>query len=179
MAMGPFPAWWAFCQRSDNDGQPLHDEAGDPGGATAWGFTFGTYREHASGLGLNPSYDAFRVMSQAQFMPMARTIYWEGIMGDRMPGAAAILWCDFHFTSEGATACLQKMLGVEEDGVVGTAQTIPAITWHWAANPVALLERMTTARIAYDKGLRLPKFTNGWVRRANDALVVARGLIAA
>jgi lysozyme family protein len=178
MTSTPFPTWWTYCQRPENDGQPLHDEQGDPGGSTAYGITYTTYKAHAVALGLDPSFAAFQRMTQATAMVVGRKEYWETIRADEMPGPAAILWCDFHFTSGGATRCLQRMLRVDDDGVVGP-ETLAALGSSYFQGPGETLKDMTAARIEYDGELRMPKFINGWTRRANDCLTLAMGLVPA
>jgi len=185
-----FPAWWAFCQRPENDGQPLHDDPGDPGGATCWGFTFATWRADAPRLGLDPTFATFRGLTQARIAPVARAFCWNAILAELMPEPVAAIWADFNFTSGGGTACSQRVLQVEPgvvraglrvepDGVVGTEQTIPAIAAAWADDPPGLLDRLTAARIAYYASLGMAEFLRGWTRRANDGLALARILAAA
>lgn len=174
--MSSFPTWWAFCQRPENDGQKLHVTPGDPGGATCFGFTFATWKADAARLGLKTDYATFTRSTPGSLAPIAQVFFWNVILGDQMPPPVAMIWADFHFTSGGATACLQHALVVEADGVVGTKETIPAILEAWAKGPSGLLKRLTASRIAYYAGLDLPEFMAGWTRRANDGLVLAQGM---
>ena len=112
MSANGFAAWWAFCQRPENDGQPLHVTPGDEGGATAFGITFATYQEHAVSVSLDPSRDAFETMTQDQAAVIAKAGYWDAIRADEMPAGADLIWTDFSFMSGGATRQLQSWLGV-------------------------------------------------------------------
>jgi lysozyme family protein len=174
---GLFPTWWGFCERPENDGQPLHRTIGDPGGATNHGFTFATYQADAARLGLDPSFARFAVMTQVDFAPIAQVFFWNAVLADMMPAPVAMIWADFHFTSGGATACLQRALGVPADGVVGTEETLPAISFAFGREGPALAQRLTAARIAYYRNLNLPRFIDGWTRRANDCQALAMGLV--
>lgn len=162
-----YDVWWAFCQRPENDGAPLHYDPANLGGATAWGVTWATYQDVAAGCGLVMTWEAFKVLTQDQASIIARKKYWDAIRADEM-GPAGIIWADFHYTSGGANRCLQELLGVTADGVVGD-ETLAAL-----GSLDDPLNRMTEARIAYYQSLNVPQDIRGWTRRANDTLVAAQ-----
>ena len=180
-AVSAFPTWWAFCMRPENDGSPLHDTPGDSGGWTAWGVTWATYQANAAPLGLDPSFAAFQALTQDQAGQIAKPAFWDGILADRMPPAAAVVWMDFHWGSGGGSACLQRLLGVSDDGAVGPV-TLAALQAAFDADPAGLLARMTAARDGYydTLGADVPpdaQFVHGWKRRAADCAVVAATLL--
>jgi lysozyme family protein len=171
----PFLTWWAFCQRPENDGGGLHNTPGDSGGWTAWGITLAVYQRNAETFDMAPGLDGLRTMTQAEAGILAKPLYWDRILGDLMPGPAAVLWADFAWTSGGATKCLQRMLGVDADGAVGP-RTVAALEAAYDVDPVKMLKRITAARVSYDISLRDPEFLHGWERRAYDCLVVASAM---
>lgn len=169
-----FDAWFAFMERPDFDGQPLHTTPGDPGGATAFGWTFTTWEGFAKLHGLNASFAHFEAMQRNDFELPSRLAFWNAVKADQLPAGVDVIWTDFQFGSFYATATLQKVLGVEADNSVG----VQTITAAWGGtNKAKLLDDLTAARKAYYKTLATyPEFGNGWDRRADDCRIMAYGI---
>jgi lysozyme family protein len=63
------------------------------------------------------------------------------------------------------------------DGQVGPV-TLKALQDDWNTGPAAVLQEMTSVRIAYYKSLGQPEFVNGWIRRANDCYAAGLAMIS-
>jgi len=151
-----FDPWFDFCEERQNDGQPFHITPGDPGGATAYGWTYAMWKIVAPLHGITDvSLDNFKLQTTASLKPLSHAQYWNGVQADRMPNGFDIFWVDFQFGSGYATKVLEGVLGVPLYGAVNV-DTLAALTVQAAGNPVALLDRFLVARIGYydRKGFR-------------------------
>lgn len=176
MSATTFPIFVDFIERPDLDGQPLHRTVGDPGGATSYGWTYGSWSAYAKLHGLDASFAYFSTMTRADFTGPTRAAFWNTIMGDSLPAGVDLIWADFHFGSGGATRILQGVVGALPDGDFGQ-RTLAAAVAASVANLAGLLSRMTAARKSYYATLAdYAEFGNGWDRRADACLQSALAL---
>ena len=178
MSQSDFEKWYHFCLLPENDGQQFHVTPGDPGGATAWGWTFATWRSFAPLSGrVDVSIAAFRQETADSLKPLTRVAFWNAIMADQMPSGVNAFWADFHFNSGNASRVLQGAIGAWPDGVVGKAETIPAI-WKFQDRH-DLLDRLLAARLAYYDRQGFRDRWPGVYRRARTCHALAMGMIDA
>ena len=173
-----FGEWYDFLERPENDGQPLHITPEDPGGATAWGWTYQTWRVLAPRHGIvDVSLDAFRQQTRETLRPMTYVFFWAAYNCQFMPPGFGLFWADFQFGSGRATRVLQEVLGVTPDGVVGHLETLPALARITdPAERVKMLDRFYQARVAYYDTLPDHDHWPGWYRRAEQCVVLAKQL---
>jgi lysozyme family protein len=163
----------AFTWRPENDGQAFHNEANDPGGATAWGVTFSTFRSWRLMRGMpDPSLSVFIGVDIHELRSLYQTLFWNTVQGDALPPGVDLCVFDFAVLSNCVRAAqfLQRCLGVAEDGHIGP------ITLHAAsaAVPGALMQALTTRDEAFYASLSTFRiFGRGWDRRAEDRLRLA------
>ncbi len=164
-----FDAWWAFCQRPENDGQPLHDTSGDPGGWTSYGITLRTYQAWHHGVALSD----LKEMTPQDASIIAELKYWKAAKCDKMLGALGIVVCDTAWLSGPGTAIewLQQALVITSDGVFGpmTQRACDAILSSGAAMQC---EHLTDVKNTNYTTMN-PDFAHGWIRRSNDCLQTA------
>lgn len=136
----------------------------DPGGETNFGISKRAY----------PKLD-IRNLTQGDAIDIYRRDYWIPIKGDQLPPAVAIYLMDtaVNVGVSRAVRMLQKVVGVVDDGSIGT-KTIEAV--NAAPNALQLLD---AARLAYYR--RLPTFATfgrGWTRRAAETFRYAKDVTA-
>lgn len=104
-----------FVWRPENDGQPFHSTAGDPGGATAWGATYRWWSAWVVQQGHPaPSLAQFEAMSRDDFLPYYHDEVWVPIMGDRLPVGVDLVVAECAVLSGAGVAALllRKALGL-------------------------------------------------------------------
>jgi lysozyme family protein len=150
----------------------------DPGGATNKGITLQTLNECGQELlGLAPTLDNLRALTDAQAGIVYKRRYWDPLRGDAIGSQAlADMLVDFHVNAgRNAIVVLQRVLGEQAakppavDGVFGDG-TFAALA---AADPTSLYIRLRAARIAYYTQLAvlrpsLDVFLKGWLSRVNS-----------
>lgn len=151
----------------------LHHEGGyvdhpkDPGGRTNMGITQKTL-DHANAIGILGLPKDVRDLTREQVADLYRAKYWAAINGNVLPeGVALILFdCAVNQGVTRAVKILQESLGVEPDGIIGSA-TLAAAT---AKNPADLIREIAARRAwAYMKlDLLDDTFGLGWARRLFD-----------
>ena len=149
------------------------DDPTDPGGETNKGITMATLQQCAHELlGIEPTSQNLRALTDAQAGIIYRTLYWEKMNGDSFPlQELANIVCDFYVNAgTHATALLQHVLNgmgaqVVEDGAIGPA-SLQALS---VVDPVAVYRQFKQGRIAYyqNLGQRFPQFLQGWLNRTN------------
>jgi lysozyme family protein len=150
------------------------DDPEDPGGETNKGITMATFRECSHELlGIDPTSDNLKNLTDAQAGIIYKTRYWNKIQGDAIElQDLANISCDF-FVNAGtnATKLLQRVLNgmganVIEDGIIGNAciQALAVLV------PVEVYRRYREGRIEYYQALgqKYPRFLNGWLNRVNS-----------
>jgi lysozyme family protein len=151
----------------------------DPGGATNKGITMGTFQSCAKKcLGLEPTLDNLRALTDAQAGKIYKPLYWDKVRGDdiALQELANIVF-DFQVNAGGSAAkLLQRVLNdlgatpaLEVDGDIG-AGTMRALN---AADSRAAYRRFKQGRIDYYRDLvarrpPLEKFLKGWLIRVNS-----------
>jgi len=149
------------------------DDLIDPGGETNKGITMATFQDCSQcTLGLEPTSDNLKALTDSQAGIIYRTLYWDKMGGDdfQLQDLANIV-CDFYVNAgTHATRLLQHILNgmdasVVEDGVIGPA-TIHALS---TRDPVAVYRQYKQGRIAYYRSLgqRFPQLLQGWLNRTN------------
>lgn len=138
------------------------DHPSDPGGATNWGVTERVAR--ANGY-TGDMKDLPRDFAKAIY----QRLYWNAAQCDKMPSAIAFQVFDAavnHGVSQ-AVKLLQRALGVDADGVIGTQTTTKL-----ALTPVcALVLRFNAEREEFYTGLGTwAAFGKGWSRRVASNL---------
>ena len=151
----------------------------DPGGATNKGITLGTFRNCAKKyLGLEPTLDNLRELSDAQAAKIYKPLYWDEVRGDEIElQELANIVFDFQVNAgDSASKLLQRVLNdlgatppLSVDGDVG-AGTMGALK---SADQKAVYRAYKQGRVAYYQDLvaRRPvlgKFLNGWLKRVNS-----------
>jgi lysozyme family protein len=151
----------------------------DPGGATNKGITMQTFTRYApSLLGIEPTLDNLRALTDEQARKIYKTRYWDALHCDDIPDQTlAEIVFDFYVNSgANAVRLLQQILNeaganprLSVDGVFGPG-TLSALL---AAEPIALYRRYKTGRRAYYQNLvvkrpHLVKFLKGWLRRTDS-----------
>jgi lysozyme family protein len=150
------------------------DDPEDPGGETNKGITMAVFQECAHELlGLDPTSDNLKGLTDAQAGIIYRSRYWNKMLGDsfQLQDLAGIIF-DFYVNSgTHATALLQRILDglgatLVVDGLVGPG-TLQALG---GFDSVAVYRLYKQQRMAYYQQLvvdkpNLAKFLNGWLNR--------------
>jgi lysozyme family protein len=155
------------------------DDPADPGGATNKGVTLETFTRYARRyLGIEPTLDNLKALTDAQAAKIYKPLYWDEIRGDEieLQDLANIVF-DFQVNAGGAASkLLQKVLNdlgasppLSVDGDVG-AGTMAALK---RADAKSVYRAFKQGRIAYYQDLverrpALAKFLAGWLKRVNS-----------
>jgi lysozyme family protein len=145
----------------------------DPGGETNKGVTMSTFQQYAQELlGVDPTSDNLKALTDDQAGTIYRTLYWNKIHGDDFASQyLANIVCDF-FVNSGthATKLLQHVLNglganLTEDGAIGPG-SLNALA---AADQTQVYRNYKQGRIDYYTalGAKYPQFVKGWLNRAN------------
>lgn len=114
-------------------------------------------------------------LTRAQAIAIYKKDYWDVANLDRVPAGLDYPICDFNINSgvKRSVSTLQKILGVKQDGVMGTG-TIQAIE-NYPRPLEELIDRYMDARWAYMQKLRTFKtHKNGWKKRIADVRNIAK-----
>jgi lysozyme family protein len=149
------------------------DDPTDPGGETNKGVTMATFQQCSHELlGLDPTSDNLKALTDAQAGIIYKALYWNKIQGDAIGlQDLANIVCDFYVNAGGhASKLLQHVLNnmgahVVEDGSIGAA-TMQALA---GLDQVQVYRQYKQGRIAYYQALgqRFPQFVKGWLNRVN------------
>ena len=150
------------------------DDPTDPGGETNKGVTMATFRQcsHAL-LGLEPTSDNLKALTDAQAGIIYRQNYWRPIQGDSIAlQELANIVCDFYVNAgTHASSLLQQVLqtmgaNVVVDGCIGPA-TIQALA---SLAEDEVYRQYKAGRIAYYQqlGQKYPQFLQGWLNRVES-----------
>jgi lysozyme family protein len=146
----------------------------DPGGETNKGITMRTFQQCSHELlGIDPTSENLRALTDAQVGVIYETLYWNKIQGDFFAAQdLANIVCDF-FVNAGshATKLLQRVLNnmganVVEDGTIGPA-SLQALA---GFDEVQVYRQYKQGRIGYYQALgqKYPQFLQGWLNRVNS-----------
>lgn len=150
------------------------DDPDDPGGETNKGITMATFQKCSHELlGIDPTSDNLKNLTDAQAGIIYRALYWNKITGDSIQlQELANIICDF-FVNSGthATVLLQRVLNgmgshLVEDGMLGAA-SIQALA---DIPQVEVYRQYKKGRIQFYESLgqKYPKFLHGWLNRVNS-----------
>ncbi|ERJ90813.1 putative Peptidoglycan domain protein [Porphyromonas gingivalis W4087] len=126
------------------EGGFVHDPA-DAGGATNMGVTIGTYEVYCRKKGYpRPTVDRLKGLKEKEWIDILETLYWDRWQADRIKSQkVANILVDWVWGSgKYGITIPQRLLGVEQDGVVGE-KTLKAIN---DADPDELFESIFNAR---------------------------------
>lgn len=143
----------------------------DPGGATNRGITFALFKQYAKALGLLPTIDALKSLTEDQAKFIYREHFWNPMKGDEFESQAVanIVFDGYVNMGNRAIKLLQKEIGADADGVVGP-KTLAILN---AQAPVIVFAGYKDARTRYYINLveRKPEmnvFLKGWLNRINS-----------
>lgn len=145
----------------------------DKGGATNRGITIGTYTHYRKSKGLPaPSVDDLKNISNAEWMDILKTLYWDKWKADEINNQSiANLLVDWAWGS-GAYGIKypQQVLGVSADGVVGKI-TLAAINSY--PDQEELFQKLWDRRKQHFESIvqrdaTQGVFLKGWLNRLND-----------
>lgn len=148
----------------------------DPGGATNKGITFATFKANAKALGIEPTLENLKSLTDDQAMAIYRARYWNAIRGDEIEDqAVAEQIFDFYVNAgRNAIKVLQRTVNgfgyhFDINGKIDSA-VLSAVN---GISPPALYREYREKRIAYYEWIatRNPKlkvFLKGWLNRANS-----------
>jgi len=136
----------------------------DPGGATMKGVTIATFR---SVYEKNKTVADLKKITDEQWNTIFKKYYWDKCKADLIDNqSVANMLVDFAWHSGVAAAVkkIQKIVGVEMDGVMGRV-TVGAINNFWRGD-VSVFDSLKAVRIMYLRGLKnWNYFKNGWTTR--------------
>lgn len=145
----------------------------DLGGATCKGVTYKTYKLYKRRKGLpEPTVEDLKNLSDKEFTDILKTMYWDNCLGDRINSqSVANAIVDWAWNSGTVTAVkeVQRILGVEDDGIIGNI-TLSAIN---SRSPLPLFGAIQTARKFYIERICISrpankKYRKGWLNRINN-----------
>lgn len=136
----------------------------DPGGLTNRGVTQATYNSYRKSRGLGDKSVIF--MTDRELEDIYRKNYWDKIYVEEMPERIAIAAFDFavHSGPNRAVKYLQKLLGVNADGVIGpiTKQALEN------CDEPETLKHYIQRREMFLRNLPNFKHNPGWMNRTHD-----------
>ncbi len=165
MSAGNWAACVAFTLGEEGG---LCDDPGDPGGLTNFGISQRAY----------PDVD-IRGLTREGAGAIYRRDYWAHVRGDELPPGVDLMVFDMAVNAGVARSAeiLQRCLGVDADGVIGEAQTMPAVR---SAVPRALVRALGAAQLAFYESLPgWNEFGRGWGGRVARRQAAALGMMAA
>jgi lysozyme family protein len=144
------------------------NDAGDPGGPTKYGITIfdaRMYWKHGA------TAADVRAMPLSVAEDIYKSKYWDKVMGDDLPAGVDMVVFDYEVNSGNrGVMALQRMLGVNDDGVMGPI-TLAAAK---AADPVKLINKISSERLAFLQRLSTWRlFGRGWGRRVAEVKALA------
>lgn len=143
----------------------------DPGGATNRGIILTIFVQYAAKLGLEPTVDALKTLTEEQAKIIYKDRFWNRMLGDQIvdQSLANIAFDGFVNCGYNGLIMLQEVVGVKMDGLIGknslaVINTLPAKD---------TFEKYKARRIKYynDLATRKPEmvvFLKGWLKRIND-----------
>lgn len=143
----------------------------DPGGATNRGITLKLFKRYAVSLGLNPTVEDLKNLTEEQAKEIYFQEFWQQMKGDEIESQqiANIVFDGFVNMGGRALKLLQKEAGVAPDGKIGPV-TLSIVN---NSNEAILFTGYKDARIDYYKRLvdrkpQLGVFLKGWLNRINS-----------
>lgn len=150
------------------------DNPKDPGGATNMGITLATL---SAWRGHPMTKMQVKNLTKDEAAQIYKAQYWDKVMGDELPAGLDYAVFDFAINSGPARAAkaLQKIVGVEPDGIIG-AKTITAAR---KFDTSSLITRYCDDRLAWMRTLGTwSTFGKGWASRVSHVREVALAFAA-
>lgn len=147
----------------------------DPGGPTNFGVTISDYRRYVKP---DASAEDVRAMPLAQAKAIYRAKYWNALRCDDLPAGLDYAVFDYGVNSgvSRAAKVLQRLLGVQADGIVGPVTRAAASTCDCERVIAALCDE----RLGFLRALRTwPVFGKGWGRRVAEVKTAALAMATA
>lgn len=143
----------------------------DPGGATNRGITFRLFKKYTGLLGVLPTIDSLKELTELQAKQIYRIEFWDRMKGDNFKSQkiADIVFDGFVNMGTRALKMLQQEIGVKPDGIIGIA-TLEVLNM---SNESITFIGYKDRRIQYYRDLvkrkpSLSVFLNGWMNRINS-----------
>lgn len=145
----------------------------DLGGATNKGVCFKTYKLYRQRKKLpKPTLEDLKNISDGEFVSILKEMYWDACRADHIESqsvANAIVDWAWHSGTVTAVKEVQKVLGVESDGIIGNITLTAINSW----SPLPLFGQIQQARLNYLERICIArpanrKFEKGWVRRVRS-----------
>jgi lysozyme family protein len=149
----------------------------DLGGATNKGVTYRTYKLYCKRNGKPvPTIEDLKHITDEEFSDVLKSMYWDACRADKIESqsvANAIVDWAWHSGTITAVKEVQKVLGVQADGIIGNI-TLAAIN---SKSPLPLFGSIQQARIAYLERIcnarpANKKFVRGWMNRVKSLLFI-------
>ena len=145
----------------------------DPGGRTNHGITQRVYEKF---LGEDVTEEEMKDMPLEDVFSIYKDDYWDRIRGDELPSGVDLCIFDWAVNSgvSQASKALQRVLGVLDDGIIGS-RTVAAVCERDSAQVV---EAVSQKREDFYRSLRtFDTFGRGWLRRNDETRDEALRLI--
>lgn len=146
----------------------------DLGGATNKGITLNTFKYYRKINKLpDPTIDDLMNIKDSEWLAVLKSLYWNKWQADKIKNqSVANILVDWVWASGGyGIKWPQKLLGVDQDGIVGT-KTLTAVNEYPQGQQVLFneLQRIRIEYIDWICSLRTTnrKFRNGWLNRINS-----------
>lgn len=143
----------------------------DPGGATNRGIIFSLFKQYAKALGLPPTVDALKDLTEDQAKFIYREHFWNAMKGDQIKDQqlATIILDTFVNQGYRGLRLAQREAGADPDGNIGPG-SIQAFN---SSAPAILFEGIKDARRRYYQNLADVKpsmgvFLKGWLNRVDS-----------
>lgn len=147
-------------------GSAFTDDPNDPGGATKYGVTQGTYDDYRFHKDLPKQTVANATQEEAA--EISKTGYWDQMLCDELPSGVDLSLMDMGYNAGPSRAIkiLQEILRLPADGIVGP-ETIGAA--HAVKDPGMLCTTYAVGRMDYYEQLSTwPTYGKGWSRRTYE-----------
>jgi len=147
------------------------DHPSDPGGATNRGITFNLFKRYSGLIGLLPTKDQLRELTELQAKQIYHLEFWDKMNGDKFQDqqVAEIVFDAFVNAGKGALKSFQKAVGVAADGQIGP-KTLEVL--HQQNQKIVFMNFKEVRAMYYqDLVKRKPQlgvFLNGWMNRINS-----------
>ena len=148
------------------------NDPNDSGGATNLGVTLATWQAYVN----RPvSVQEIKDLTKIMVKPLYKQNYWNPAGCDMLPSGVDYVVFDFAVNAgvRRAIKCLQKAVGAEADGVIGSiTQALIG-----QSDPMDVVGHFTEEKIAFYKSLNNPHFEKGWLARADTVEASAEKMV--
>lgn len=141
------------------------NDPNDLGGETCKGVTMRTYKLYRQRKKLpKPTSDDLKNISDAEFVSILKEMYWDACRADHIESqsvANAVVDWAWHSGTVTAVKEIQKVLGVDADGIIGNITLSAINSW----SPLPLFGQIQQARLAYfDRICQARPANNAFIR---------------